>query len=83
MFLMIFNTAAFLTFITSKSQMTETVSQIKKDYDKTNEYLKKYEHTYWDVNITSHNLDILLDDVYTESFKYDLNIFRKQRNGNY
>ena len=43
MFLMIFNTAAFLTFSTSKSQMTETVSQIKKDYDKTNEDLKKYE----------------------------------------
>ena len=43
MFLMIFNSLASLAFSISKSETTETVSQIKKDYSKTNEELKNYE----------------------------------------
>lgn len=43
MFLMIFNVTASLAFSISKSETTETVNQIKRDYSKTNEELKNYE----------------------------------------
>lgn len=43
MFLMIFNATASLAFSISKSETTETVNQIKRDYSKTNEELKNYE----------------------------------------
>ncbi len=43
LFLIVSSVFAPLTFSMSKSQTMETVEQIKKNYDKTNEDLKKYE----------------------------------------